>query len=111
MYHSAIVPESGAELALVIAPEGHMSNPLLLIGALLALAILYVVIPVAVDGVMRFRKGVRVTCPETGQPLDVHVTAMSAAASSFRGPGKLRVVSCPRWPERAACDRMCTSPV
>jgi len=88
-----------------------MDNPLILIAALAGLALSYVVIPVAVDGWARFRRGVRVNCPETGQSIDVSVTPSSAAAWTFRRPGSLRVAGCPRWPEHAGCDRSCVAHV
>lgn len=86
-----------------------MDHPLILIAALAALAVLYVVVPVAAEGLARFRKGIHVDCPETGQSVDVSVTPSSAAAWSFRGPGSLRVVRCPLWPERQGCDRGCVA--
>ena len=86
-----------------------MEHPLVVIGAIAAVALLYVVLPVAVGGVARFRRGVHVVCPETGQPLDVNVTTLSSAAWSFRGTGSLRVAICPRWPERQSCDQNCVS--
>lgn len=84
-----------------------MDHPLILIAALAGLAVLYVVLPVAVAGFARFRKRVRVDCPESGQSVDVRVTPASAAAWNFRGPGSLRVAHCPRWPDRKDCDQLC----
>lgn len=80
-----------------------------LVGAILVVgvAIIYIVLPVALDTYMRFRGSREVTCPETKQPVTVRVDARYAAATAATGSLKLRLVECARWPERANCDQGC----
>jgi hypothetical protein len=84
-----------------------MTNALLLIVALGGIALAFVIVPMIVEGILRFRKGLHVVCPESGELLDVGVTARSAARWNFMGPGSLRVAKCPRWPDRKDCDQTC----
>lgn len=50
-----------------------------------------------------------VTCPETGEAVEVEVDAVRVARSAWMGPLSLRLRNCARWPERAGCGQECTS--
>jgi hypothetical protein len=84
-----------------------MTNPLWVIAGIAAIALVYVLVPVAVSGYARFRKGLDVVCPEEGQSVHIGVTGASAAFSHFRSPGHLTVAACPLWPDRKDCAQHC----
>lgn len=48
-----------------------------------------------------------IVCPETRSAAGVVLDARHAAASSILGAPELRLASCSRWPERAACGQEC----
>jgi hypothetical protein len=86
-----------------------MSYPFwITLGAILALALVYVVVPVAGYVFARYRRARTVRCPETGTEARVQVDAAHAALSAVPGPPDLRVVDCSQWPERSGCERTCT---
>lgn len=78
-----------------------------LIGAILALAAVYVLLPIAAGAYRRFRGKRIVTCPETGRPAAVELDAARAAGRSLFGEPDPRVARCSRWPERHDCDQAC----
>ena len=82
-----------------------MSVPLVL----LALAALGIVAAIVLIPVLRVYRGTRlVACPETKRPAAVEVDAFRAALASFGDePGRLRLTSCSRWPEKAGCGQEC----
>jgi hypothetical protein len=86
-----------------------MSVPLVLL-AFLALGLLtaFVVIPV-----VRVYRGTRlVACPETKRPAAVELDSMRAAFTRFGNePGRFRLTSCSRWPEKAGCGQECLAEV
>ena len=86
-----------------------MSVPLVLL-ACLALALLTALILIPV---VRVYRGTRlVACPETKRPAAVKLDAMRAAFKPFGGdPGRFRLTSCSRWPEKAGCGQECLSEV
>jgi hypothetical protein len=82
-------------------------NPLILIGAILGLALFYVLGPM-LGAELRKARGKRlVTCPETLRPTAVEVDAPHAAMSAALGHPDLRLSSCSRWPERQGCGQDC----
>jgi hypothetical protein len=48
-----------------------------------------------------------VTCPESGQPVDVAVDNKFAFWSALRGQEHSRLQSCSRWPEKGDCGQEC----
>ena len=82
-------------------------NPLILIGAILALAVFYVLGPVLGSEFRKVRGKRLVTCPETEKPAAVEVDASHAALSAALGHEELRLSSCSRWPEREGCGQEC----
>ena len=74
---------------------------------IIALGVLYVMLPVAltVFGRYRFRKFLR--CPVTSEEAWVLVDARRAGVSSLFGRPSLRVRSCSLWPGRSECGQGC----
>jgi len=88
-----------------------MTTALLLMTAIIAVGALYVLLPVILDTLRRFRGERPVVCPETGNAATVQLDARVAAATSAFGPPKVRMTQCSRWPERQGCDRECASQI
>jgi hypothetical protein len=91
--------------------EHHMQKPLLLIAAIAALGLIYVVVPVMLDAFMRYRKSRSVDCPEAKHPATVQIDAKAAAKAAALDKAELRITQCSLWPERSACRRHCLAQV
>jgi hypothetical protein len=87
-----------------------MSAPWMLLLAIGATAILYVLLPVVADVFARYRKPRIVRCPETGTTAEIRIDARHAAATAVPGPPELRVAECSRWPAHDSCDQACLTP-
>ncbi|MBI4561631.1 MAG: hypothetical protein HY724_06260 [Candidatus Rokubacteria bacterium] len=86
-----------------------MKAPWIVLAAIAAVAVVYVLLPVIVSTFVRFRAKRRLECPETGASAEVGVDARWAAlTSAFRHP-LLRVRSCSLWPKREGCGESCLS--
>ena len=84
-----------------------MSHPWIVLVAVLAVAFLYVLMPLVADTFRRFRRPRMLSCPETGGPAEVGIDASRAALSSAFGEPQLQVKSCSLWPERDRCKQHC----
>jgi len=84
-----------------------MTFPLVAALLVVGIAIVYIVVPIAVDTYVRFRGPREVTCPETKEQVRVRVDAPYAAATAATGLPKLRLAECTRWPHRGDCDQAC----
>jgi hypothetical protein len=87
-----------------------MQNPVLVIIAILAVAVFYVLLPIVKHTVRRYRGLKALRCPETGESVGVIIDAEHAALSAaLRAPGEpeLLVKHCSHWPERALCNQEC----
>ena len=82
-------------------------NPMMLMGALLALAVLFVLAPLTMHIFWRYRERSALRCPETGRLTSVQVDAGKAARTSMFGDPKLRIKDCARWPEKKNCNQKC----
>jgi len=80
---------------------------------MLALAALGVVATIVLIPVLRFYRGTRlVACPDTKRPAAVGLDMVGAAFSVFGDePGRLRLSTCSRWPEKAGCGQECLADV
>ena len=87
-----------------------MTTPLIIIAAIIALAVLYVMTPVALDTFSRYRTKRVLRCPETGEEAEVNIDAGRAALTSAVGRTLLRVKNCSLWPERKECEQDCLKP-
>jgi hypothetical protein len=88
-----------------------MGTPVILVGAILTLGVLYVVLPVVVDTLLRFREARRVECPELKREATIEFDAPHAALTSAVGRPKLRLRSCTFWPEKQGCAQSCLKQV
>ncbi|MFZ0889687.1 MAG: hypothetical protein WA005_14635 [Candidatus Binataceae bacterium] len=84
-----------------------MTFPLVAALLVVGVAIIYIVVPIALDTYMRFRGPREVTCPETKEPVRIQVDARYAAATAATGLPKLRLAECTRWPQRGDCNQDC----
>ncbi len=84
-----------------------MSTPWIVIGAIIAVAVLYVLLPVVGDTFRRFQAKRSLRCPETGSQVEVGIDAGRAAWTSAFGRALLRVRNCSLWPERKGCAQDC----
>lgn len=87
-----------------------MDTPWILIAAILTVAALYVLVPLVAHTFLRYRPRKHLTCPETGNEVEVHVDASRAAITATFGEPLLRVKDCSHWPERKECDQGCLEP-
>jgi hypothetical protein len=84
-----------------------MTMPYTVIGAMLAIGVIYVVIPLLVGAYRTWHAPRLVACPHQGVAAEVTVKPWRAAATSlFRKPW-LEVKSCTFWPECHGCDEGC----
>ncbi|HSD50703.1 MAG TPA: hypothetical protein VLG48_04790 [Candidatus Methylomirabilis sp.] len=84
-----------------------MSYPWIVILAVGALGLLYVLMPLMADTFRRFRGPRMLTCPDTGGKAEVGIDASRAALTSAFGQPTLRVKSCSLWPEKEQCRQEC----
>lgn len=82
-------------------------NPLLLIGAIFAVAAIYVFFPIVFMVYQRFGPRIALRCPEIDILTSTQVSTGRAMWSSMFGAPKLRIKDCARWPERANCGQAC----
>ena len=84
-----------------------MNHPWIVLVAVLAVAFLYVLMPLVADTFRRFCRPRMLSCPETGGPAEVGIDASRAALSSAFGQPLLRVKNCSLWPKRERCKQDC----
>jgi hypothetical protein len=84
-----------------------MQTPIMVILAVLALGLLFVVLPVVADAYRRFAGTKLPTCPETHAIAAVELDAKHAALTAAVGAPELRVKTCSRWPQRHDCPQDC----
>ena len=84
-----------------------MSALWIVLAAIVALAVAYVLLPVVSAVFVRFRAARELACPETGKDVRVGADAGWAAfTAAFRHP-VLRVKNCSLWPTRSGCEQGC----
>jgi hypothetical protein len=74
---------------------------------LVALGVAYVLLPVAIEAFVRYRRKKAVRWPLTWMPADVLIDARRAALSAVVGSPSLQIEDCSLWPERTQCGRQC----
>lgn len=84
-----------------------MNAPWILLAAIVAVALVYVLLPVVGEVFLRFRAKRQLRCPETGTNAEVGVDARRAAFTAAIRQPLLRVKSCSLWPERLGCGQHC----
>lgn len=84
-----------------------MSYPWIVVLAVVALGLVYVLTPLVADTFRRFRSPRLLSCPETGGQAEVGIDASRAALTSAFGRPVLRVKNCSLWPEKEQCKQDC----
>lgn len=85
-----------------------MSQPWTILAAIVAIAVVYVLVPVFLHTFLRFRVPKRLPCPVTGGRADVRVDASRAAfTDALAGHPRLRVGNCSLWPAQRGCGQGC----
>lgn len=84
-----------------------MDNPWIVVAAILAVAVTFVLVPVVTDAFRRYRKSKILLCPEVGKEAEVGIDVHRAAFTSAFGRPLLRVKNCSLWPERKDCGQDC----
>jgi len=84
-----------------------MKNSLVAMASIIALGILYVLLPGAVHTYRLLRRKKVLQCPETKGLAEVDIDAGHAAISSVLGSPELRVKNCTLWPKMKSCDEGC----
>lgn len=84
-----------------------MDAPWNLLVALAALALGYVLFPVASTTFFHYRGTRTLRCPETEKDAGVQIDARRAALGSIFGRTHLRVQNCSLWPARQRCAQGC----
>jgi len=84
-----------------------MSAPWIVITSVIAVALLYILLPLVADTFFRFRGKKLLRCPVTGERAVVDVDARRAAITSAFGRVLLKARSCSLWPERKGCAQDC----
>jgi hypothetical protein len=78
---------------------------------LLVLAVLVVYLVIAIRTWKTVHGARVVVCPETQQPVAVHVDVGHALTTAMWEKPDLRLTSCSRWPERQDCDQPCVKQI
>jgi hypothetical protein len=77
--------------------------------SIVAVGVLYVMVPVVIDTYFRFRDKRTVHCPESGLAAKVQADAWHAAATAIPGPPRVHLVGCSLWPEHEHCGQECVT--
>jgi hypothetical protein len=84
-----------------------LESALYLVIAVIALGLLYVVVPVVASTYARLRGTRMVMCPETRGREVISLDATQAAVTAAFGDPVVQVRGCSRWPDRRRCDQSC----
>jgi len=84
-----------------------MNTPWIAMAAVIALGMIYVLLPVIAHTFQRCRNKKVLKCPETGGYAEIDIDAPRAAFSSAFGKPLLRVKNCTLWPKRKKCPQGC----
>lgn len=85
------------------------TNPLLLIAGIVAIGLVFVMIPVFIDAYRRYRYRKVITCPQTHSLAEVNIKAGLGALGAAVGRPVMRVNNCSLWPKRKGCDENCVA--
>lgn len=88
-----------------------MSTPYVVAGAILILALMFVLGRAFLRVFLEFTGNRVITCPENRCPAGVRVDAAHAGITGIKGDPELRLKSCSRWPERQGCGQQCLSQI
>jgi len=80
---------------------------LMVVVGIVAIGLMFVVLPTAAQAYFRWRGPRLVTCPENKEAAAVEVDAAAAAIGELAGQARVRLQDCSRWPERHDCGQEC----
>ncbi len=86
-----------------------MESPGTVIVAVVALGLVFVVLPLVVYTFSYYRPSRTAECPETGEKVRLDIDAGRAAWTTALGRPSLRVRWCTLWPGRKGCAQECTA--
>jgi nucleotide-binding universal stress UspA family protein len=81
-------------------------SPWLILSALVALALVYVAVPVAVAAFRQWRRPWRLTCPRAGAVAQIRVDAVRASLAEVLGQ-RPEIDHCSLWPALLGCRQEC----
>jgi hypothetical protein len=89
--------------------EDKMHTALIILLAVAAVGVVYVLLPIGMDTYARLRGPRVVTCPDTHAFVEVDLDARFAALTSLRGKPALRIKQCARWQDAQlrSCGQEC----
>jgi hypothetical protein len=83
-------------------------NPWIVLPAIVALAVVYVMLPTGLLAFFRYRLRKLLRCPRTGEGAQVRFdSGWAGLSAALTGHPSLRVSLCSLWPERSGCGREC----
>ena len=82
-------------------------NPWIVLPAIVALGIVYVMLPIGLETFFHYHRRKVLHCPEVGDEAWVLIDARRAGLSAAFGHPSLRGRSCFLWPPRDNCGRGC----
>ena len=82
-------------------------DPWIVMPSLIAIAIVFVVLPIALGTYTAYRGPKTVRCPVDGQPAAIRVERGIAAVSAVAGVRAHCIASCSLWPGRVGCNEEC----
>src|SRR3990172_3939249 len=83
-------------------------NPWLVLSLIVALGIVYVMLPTGLHSFSRYRRTKEVRCPLAGEDVALQIDARRAGISAaLSGHPSLRVLDCTLWPGRRECAQDC----
>jgi len=86
-----------------------MSSPGTVIFAIVALGVVFVLVPLIIYTIGYYRPSRFLACPETGRPVHVDIDASRAALAAALGRPRLRVRWCTLWPQKKGCAQECVA--
>ncbi len=86
-------------------------NAMWLVLAIAALAVVYVMLPVAADVYARLRGKRIIICPEACRNAEIHADAGRAAFTAAFTRPYVRIKSCSLWPVRLGCGESCLAQI
>jgi hypothetical protein len=83
-------------------------NPWTVLPAIVALGVIYIMLPTGLHAFLRYRPRKELCCPVSGDEARVLIDARRAGLSAaLRGHPSLSVRDCSLWPARSGCGRDC----
>jgi hypothetical protein len=84
-----------------------LQTALILFGVIVAVGVLYVLVPVMFAAYRRASSRAMIRCPDTGKSAALQFDAGHAAWTAAIGNPRLRIENCSLWPERRNCQQRC----